>query len=169
MRIPNWIYRSERVGKNGKLFSAYKIRTLKEGIDKTSSFAQANQYLKYGKFLRKTKLDELPQIFNVLKREMNIVGVRPEELRSIRLIPRELRTILLSRKPGLTSLASLHFIDEEFILSHSRDQAKDYFEKIKPAKLVLDAFYVQNKCFLLDLAIIWMTVKVVFKRLLLKR
>ena len=166
MKLPSFIYRSERVGKNGRLFSAYKIRTLKEGVEKASSFAEQSQYLRFGRFLRKCKLDELPQLINVLKGEMSLVGPRPEETRAIEIIPEEVRKILLSAKPGLTSLASLYFYDEEKLLQEvGEDKYRNYWTKVKPAKILLDTFYVRNKCLLLDLAVLWMTFKKVIKSL----
>ena len=164
MRIPSWLYRSERIGRNGKRFSLYKIRTLKE--DFSGNYANEQGYTKYGKLLRKLKIDELPQVLNVLAGEMGIVGVRPELPEAIEIIPKEIRKILLSKKPGLTSLSSIHFSDEEFLLQMSDDQARDYHEKIKPLKIALDVFYIQNKNWLLDLAIIYMTAKLMLRRIL---
>ncbi len=162
MELPNYIYRSERVGKNGKLFSAYKIKTLKDGTDKTSSFVQEDQYLKYGKFLRKTKLDECMQVVNILRGEMNIVGIRPENKETIYLIPKDIRKILLSRKPGLTSLSSIYFYDEEKLLK-GPNASEIYYERIKPMKILLDVFYINNRDIFLDLWIIWRTALLVIK------
>lgn len=158
-------YRSERVGKNGKKFSAYKFKTLRDGVDKTSSFAQEDQYLRFGKFLRKTKLDELPQILNVFKGEMSIVGPRPELADHIELLPKDIKKILLSVKPGLTSLASIHFADEERIIQKGDNNAYDYWARIKPLKITLDVFYIQNRDIFLNLWILWRTALVVLKAL----
>jgi len=152
-------YRSERIGKNGKPFTLWKIRTLKEGIDKMSSFVQENQYTPLGRFLRKTKIDELPQIICLLRGQINIVGPRAEEARSISVLPEDIRERLLSVKPGLTSLASVGFFNEEEILKKVSDPAALYWKEIKPMKIALDLFYIENKCLILDLAIIYMTVK----------
>lgn len=168
-KIPSWLYRSERVGKNGKIFSAYKFKTLKDGTDKHSSFAKEEQYLKWGKFLRKYKLDELGQLINVLKGDMNLVGPRPELIEHIHLIPLDIRMRVLSVKPGLTSLASTHFFDEEKILQRGTNHHLDYWTKIRPMKLLLDVYYVQHRSFLLDLAIIWETIKLIFKYAFFKR
>ena len=150
-------YKSVRIGKNGKEFHLWKFRTLKEGTDKKQSFASHDSYTFLGKFLRKTKLDEFPQLWNLLNGTMNLVGPRPEEKKTIDIIPRDLRNIVLSVKPGLTSLSSLHFFDEEAILRESTDPHKTYWMQIKPTKIALDVFYVQNKNFMLDIAIIWTT------------
>lgn len=165
MKLPSFIYRSDRVGKGGKIFSAYKIRTLKEGIDKTSSFAQEDQYLRFGKFLRKYKLDELPQVFNILKGEMSLVGPRPEEVRAINLLPTEIKEILTSVRPGLTSLSSIHFFDEERLLQQSGDLHRAYWTEVKPLKIFLDVFYVQHRSWLLDLTVLWLTLKRIIKEL----
>ena len=165
MQLPSFIYRSERLGKNGKPFSAYKFKTLKDGTDRKSQFARGDQYLRFGKILRKYKLDEVLQLINVIRGEMSLVGPRPEEKKTLQLLPRDLQKLLLSRKPGLTSLASIHFIDEEFLLKGSKDQFKDYYEKIRPIKLALDAFYIQNHDLLLDLWIIWKTAISIVKRI----
>lgn len=165
MQLPTFLYRSERIGKNGRVFSCYKFKTLLDGVDKKSSYAQEDQYLKHGQFLRRTKLDELGQLINVLKGDMVLVGPRPELKESIHLIPKDIRKILLSVKPGLTSLSSVHFADEEKILQQGKDNAYDYHTKIKPMKILLDVFYVQHKSFLLDLAILWMTTKYVIRAL----
>lgn len=163
MTLPWFFYRSERVGKNGKVFSAYKFKTLKDGIDKTSSFAQEDQYLKFGRFLRKYKLDELPQFLNVLKGDMNLVGPRPEEVRAMRVIPPDVKDMLLSVKPGLTSLSSIHFFDEERLIQQSGDLHKVYWTRVKPLKIFLDVFYVQHRSWALDLAILWLTFKRIIK------
>ena len=157
------LYKSTRIGKNEKPFILYKFRTLKENTDAESSFAKEEQYTRFGWILRKTKLDELLQIWNLIKRDMNIVGVRPEEQKTIDLLPQDIRDILLSRRPGLTSLASIHFFDESNILEKSPDQHKDYWTKIKPLKITLDVFYIQNRDILLDFWILWKTSILIIK------
>ena len=160
MRI---FYRSRRVGKNGKEFWMYKIRTLKLGADQ-HVFAQQAVYTISGKFFRKFKLDELPQIWNVLKGDMALVGPRPEESRNIEVLPFDLREQLLSVKPGITSLSALHFIDEERILAESENVSRDFWAKIKPMKILLDVWYVQHRCLLLDIALIYLTIRrIIFK------
>lgn len=153
----NWLYKSLRIGKNEKKFWMYKLKTLRDDFDK--SFADESSYTKYGHFLRKYKLDELPQFLNVLKGQMSLVGPRPEEERTINLIPEDIRKTLLSVKPGMTSLASLHFYDEEMLLKQGQDIYKDYWMGVKPLKIMLDIFYIENKSWLLDLAVLWATFK----------
>lgn len=158
MKLPSFIYRSERIGKNGKPFSLYKFRTMKMGIK--TSFADEEVYTKYGKFLRKYKIDELLQIINWLKGDMSLVGPRPDFQETIELLPDHVKKTLLSVKPGLTSISSVHFFDEERILQEAgEDKFKNYYLRVKPAKILLDVFYIQHKCFLLDLSILWLTFK----------
>lgn len=159
----NLIYKSQRVGKNGKLFWLYKFRTLKENIDKISSFANKEQYIWCGRFLRKTKIDELPQLWNIIKRDINFVGVRPEEQKTIDVIPKDIKEILLSIRPGLTSLASIHFFDETNILEKSPTPYEDYWIKIKPLKITLDIFYIKNRDIIFDIWIVWKTILLIMK------
>ena len=165
--IMSIFYRSLRIGKNGKKFFMWKIRTLKDNFDKTNTFAKEESYTKWGHTLRKYKIDELPQFLNVLKGQMSLVGPRPEEEKTLSAIPEEIKKQLLSVKPGMTSLASLHFYDEEAILKKGEDIFKDYWVRIKPMKIMLDIFYVQNRNLILDLGILWATflriMKLIFK------
>ncbi|MFZ2151748.1 MAG: sugar transferase [Minisyncoccia bacterium] len=158
----NILYKSERVGLHGKIFTIWKIRTLAEGADR-SHFAQ--EYTFCGKFLRRFKLDELPQIANIIKGDMGIIGPRPMEQRTLEVIPKSARDVLLSVHPGLSSLASLYFFDEERILKDSPDKTNDYWTKIAPMKIVLDSFYVENKCLSLDIWIAWATCKRIIKEM----
>ena len=161
MKLPSWIYRSERVGKNGRPFSLYKFRTLKE--DFSGDFATEESYTRFGRFLRKSKLDELPQLLNLIKGDLSLVGPRPENAECIDLIPKDIRKILLSVKPGLTSLSSVHFYNEEELLRE--DGYEVYYERIKPIKLILDCFYIEHRGLLLKLWIIWRTFVLVLKSL----
>lgn len=151
-----FFYRSLRVGKNGRPFTMWKVRTLRDGADK-SSFA--SEYTWYGRFLRKWRLDEIPQVWNMLNGSMTLVGPRPEEKRAIDLLPVHVQSKLLSVKPGLFGLSGIYFMDEEQMLKDSPDAAHDFWTKIKPMKTTLDFFYIDHKCFLLDIAIIWMAIK----------
>lgn len=149
-------YRAERVGKHGRIFTMYKINTLREG---TGSYAHEREYTFGGKFLRKWKLDELPQLWNWIRGDIALFGPRPREKKEIDVYPEHIREKLLSVKPGLICLAGIYFIDEERILALSDDPTKDYFGKILPTKLTLDIFYIENRCWLLNIAMIWMALK----------
>lgn len=149
-------YKSYRVGRNGIPFTMYKVRTMKESL---GSFASEERYTWAGRFLRKWRLDEVPQLWNVLKRDMNIVGPRPQEAATIKLYPAIIKDRLLSIRPGMFGMAGIFFIDEEKVLAESLDPHKDYWEKIAPMKLTLDFFYIENKCLSLDAWIVWQGIK----------
>ena len=164
MKLPTLIYRSERVGRGGKIFSLYKFRTMR--LNTKTSFATEEVYTKWGRFLRKTKLDEFPQLINWLKGDVQLVGPRSDFRESYDVMPDYAKKVLLSVKPGLTSLSSLHFFDEEKLLQEAGEEKyKNYWTKVKPAKILLDIFYIQNKCWILNLAIIYMTLKKMIKSL----
>jgi lipopolysaccharide/colanic/teichoic acid biosynthesis glycosyltransferase len=159
-------YRGERVGKDGKPFRIFKFRTMVKDAEKMggpSTSADDPRLTKIGKFLRKYKLDELPQLINVLKGEMSLVGPRPE-------VPEEVATYsekekeILRVKPGMTDFASLWDFHEEEILKGSEDPHQTYREKIKPKKLKLALEYVEKRSFFTDLKIIFLTIKKLFKK-----
>jgi len=156
MPTSNFFYRSRRVGKFGVPIEVLKVRTLKET---TSQYAKDDEYLWYGRFLRKTKLDELPTLWNVLKGDLAVFGYRPEEQSTFDILPPHVREFLSKQKPGLVDLASLHFFDEEFLLQQSKQPAETYWETIRPMKYAFQVFYHNNKCLLLDLAIMYLAFK----------
>jgi len=150
-------YRGERVGKNGKPFKIFKFRSMIEGAEELggpSTAADDPRLTKIGKFLKKYQLDELPQLINVLKGEMSLVGPRPEVPSEIDSLDPETRKIILSVKPGMTSLATLANPHEGEILRGSKDPHKTYCEKIKPEKIRLNLEYVKQRSLLLDIKII---------------
>ena len=109
-----------------------------------------------GKFLRKFKLDEIPQLINVLKGEMSIVGPRPEVPKYVSIYSQE-QLKVLSVRPGLTDLASIEFINENEILGKSSNPEKEYIEVIMPKKLALNIQYIDNQSFLGDIKLIFRT------------
>ncbi|HQE17735.1 MAG TPA: sugar transferase, partial [Aggregatilineales bacterium] len=119
--------------------------------------ADDSRVTRVGRLLRRTKLDELPQLVNVLRGEMSIVGPRPEDPRYVALYTPEQRAQILSIRPGLTSPASVRFRDEEAALSGA-DWETAYVQQIMPAKLALDLEYVQNASLLRDVGLIVRTV-----------
>lgn len=155
----NWLYRSPRVGRRGKPFNLLKIRTLRAGTDKTSSYAQRDQYLPFGRFLRKTHADELPQLWNIVRGDMRIFGWRPEEAKTWKVLPEHMRETLGREKPGLLDLASVVFFDEEKLLQDSHDPARVFWERIRPMKFVLQCAYMENRSWLLNGAIVWAYLK----------
>ena len=150
-------YKARRVGKDGEPFTMYKFKTLKDGSD-TSAFHK-DAYLFGGRFLRKYRIDELPQIWNIIRGDMALVGPRPQEERTINLYPSGIKEKLLSVKPGWFSPAGIHFMHEGQILEFSKNPHEDYWIKIQPMKLTLDFFYVENKGFFLDLWVIYQAIK----------
>ena len=152
-------YKGARIGKNGRPFHILKYRTMVLDADKiggSSTPEDDPRITGIGKFLRKYKLDELPQLFNVLKGEMSLVGPRPQVKWAVDLYsPTEKR--VLSVPPGITDYASLHFSNEGEILLGSTDPDKDYMEKIHPKKMALSLKYVQERSLFLDIKIIFQT------------
>lgn len=159
-------YQGIRVGRYGKLFKMLKFRSMVVNADKIGGPSTADgdpRLIKIGKFLRKYKLDELPQLINVLKGEMSFVGPRPEVPFYVDMFTGE-EEIILGVKPGITDWASLWNSDEGSILAGSLDPEKVYMEKIRPKKIRLQLEYVKNHSFWVDLIIILKTIKKVFKR-----
>ncbi|MDD8020929.1 MAG: sugar transferase [Acidobacteriota bacterium] len=159
------LYRGIRVGKDGKLFNIYKFRTMVVDADKKGGPSTSDddpRITKIGRILRKYKLDEVPQLINVLKDEMSIVGPRPE-------VPQEVATYtdeekrILSVKPGMTDYASILFNNEGEILKGSSNPHQTYREKIRPEKLRLALQYVDDHSFLIDLNIIIQTILIIIK------
>ena len=159
-------YRQERIGKNGKIFRLYKFRTMRPNSDKGSLITiggRDQRITKEGYFLRKYKLDELPQLINILKGEMSVVGPRPEVKKYVDLYTETQRKVL-DVKPGLTDWASISYIDENEILGKSSNPEKTYIEEIMPAKLALNLKYIEDISLLTDLKIIFLTFFKIFRR-----
>lgn len=157
-------YRGERVGLQGKLFRIFKFRTMvvdAEKIGGSSTSDNDSRITKTGKLLRKYKLDELPQLINVLRGDMSIVGPRPEVEYYVNMFTEEEEAIL-SVKPGITDWASLWNSDEGALLTESEDPDKTYFEEIRPEKLRLQLKYVNNHNFWIDIKIIFLTIIAIF-------
>lgn len=157
-------YRGERVGLRGKLFRIYKFRSMvvdAEKIGGSSTPDDDPRITGVGRFIRKYKLDELPQLINVLMGEMSFVGPRPQVKWAVDLYGEE-EKMLLSVRPGITDFASLTFRNEAEILKGSKDPDKDYLEKIAPEKIRLSLEYVKNRSFILDLKIVFITIKTLF-------
>lgn len=154
-------YRGERVGLHGKIFRIYKFRSMIIDAEKTgvlSTSKKDSRITPIGRFIRKTKIDELPQLINILKGEMSIVGPRPEVKRFTDLYTDE-EKILLDLLPGMTDYASIWNADEGEILKNSQDPDKDYFEKIRPEKIRLQMKYYKEMSLWTDIKIIFLTLK----------
>ena len=159
-------YRGVRIGKSGKPFRIFKFRTMVENAEELGGPSTAGddpRLTKIGKFLKKYQLDELPQLINVLKGEMSLVGPRPEVKMYVEMMAEEERNNILSIKPGMTDLASLWNFHESEALRGSPDPEKAYMEKIRPQKIKLQLGYVKNRSFWLDLKIILKTIFKLFQ------
>ncbi len=160
-------YRGVRVGQAERLFRIFKFRTMlanAEQLGASSTAADDQRVTRIGRFLRNWKLDELPQLFNVIRGEMSLVGPRPQVPWAVELYTPEER-LLLSIRPGLTDDASLYFRNEGEILRGSQHPDRDYLEKIHPVKMRLSLEYVRRKSFWVDCDIIMNTLAaVVFRR-----
>lgn len=152
-------FRQVRVGLNGKRFFLYKFRTMHmvpEAEKGRFDAGDTSRVTPIGRFLRKTKLDEFPQFFNVLKGDMSIVGPRPEIEKWVAVYP-ERWAVIHTVRPGITDPASIAFRNEEEILGCSEDPEICYREKILPRKLDLYEEYVRTQSFLGDLKLIFKT------------
>jgi lipopolysaccharide/colanic/teichoic acid biosynthesis glycosyltransferase len=152
-------YCALRIGRHEKKFKLYKFRSMFVDADKYGpgiTVAGDPRVTPVGKFIRRTKMDELPQLINVLLGDMSIVGPRPEDPRYVAMYDEQQKKIL-SVRPGITSLASVRYRNEETLLQGS-DWEKLYIEKIMPDKLKLDLEYISTQNLITDLYIILKTV-----------
>lgn len=161
-------YFQQRIGLNNSKFKIWKFATmLKNSMNMgTGSITLQNDFrvTKFGKILRKTKLNELPQIINILKGDISIVGPRPLVLNDFKAYPKNIQDIIYDVKPGLTGLGSLIFRDEEKIISENSDHKnphKYYKKYIAPYKGSLELYYQKNKSLILDFKIIFLTALVI--------
>lgn len=139
-------FRQERVGRDGRPFRIYKYRTMRVDAEKLGApitVGRDPRITRVGHWLRKSKLDELPQLLNVLKGEMSLVGPRPEVPKYVALYTPEQRRVL-SIKPGITDLASIAFRDENDLLAGQTDPERFYVEEIMPRKLELNLEYLER-------------------------
>ena len=158
-------FRQVRVGKNGKEFRIFKFRTMVADAEKKGmqiTVGADSRITGIGKFLRKTKVDELPQLINVFIGQMSFVGPRPEVPRYVAMYSDYQRNILRI-KPGITELASIVYRDENEVLAQSEDPEKTYIEDIMPKKIGLNIEYMKNLGFWYDLKLIFMTFAAILK------
>lgn len=157
-------FRQIRAGRNGRDFLIYKFRTMKKApshVEGNFNPGDRSRVTSVGKFLRRSKLDELPQLINVLKGDMSMVGPRPEIPRWVTVYPERWEKVL-SVRPGITDNSSILFRDEESMLSQSENPEKTYREIILPKKLGLYEEYVDTHSFLGDIKLIFKTIISVF-------
>ena len=151
------IFRQERVGRGGTPFRIFKFRSMVVGAEKQGASVTAEndpRITPLGRWLRKTKIDELPELFNVLRGDMSIVGPRPEVAPYVALWPEDDRNTILSVRPGISDYATLYYHDEQAVLGVSDDPEKSYVEQILPHKVRLYNKYLRERNLGLDLRII---------------
>jgi len=152
---PPVIYRATRVGQHGQLFSLFKFRTMIPSEGSSVTVWADPRVTPLGRKLRRHKLDELPQLLNVLRGEMSFVGPRPEDPEYVAIYTDDQRRVL-SVKPGITGVAALEYSDEESLLK-GEDWEEAYRERIMPAKLRLEIAYIARQSIWTDLKLILQT------------
>lgn len=160
------LYRSRRVGQWGKPFWCLKFRTMvvnAESLGGPSAADDDPRITQIGRYLRKYKLDELPQLINVFRGEMSFVGPRPEVPQYAALFT-EGEKLILSVPPGITDLATLWNSDEGAALAGSKDPERDYLERIRPRKIALQLEYARRHSFGTDLVILFRTLAAILRR-----
>jgi len=157
-------YKQIRVGKNGKEFQLFKFRTMRKGADKSGALTigmKDSRITALGFYLRKYKLDELPQLFNILWGNMSFVGPRPEVPKYVAFYDNEQRKVL-KVKPGLTDYASIVYSEENKLLATAENPEEFYINKVMPAKLKLNLRYINEMNMVTDIKVILKTIGKVF-------
>jgi len=161
------LYKPERVGKNGKSFTLYKFRTMRvdSGSIHVTTLRSDPRIFPFGSFLRKSKLDETPQLINILKGNMSVIGPRPEDKNNADKLFSDKYFEILSVKPGLSSPASL------FDYTHGElyETEEDYIRDFVPTKIELELYYVRHRCMMYDFQIIGRTILTIIQILLGKK
>ncbi|WP_294373442.1 sugar transferase [uncultured Clostridium sp.] len=153
-------FKQIRVGENGKEFKILKFRTMvvdAEKLGRQITVGNDSRITKIGAFLRKYKIDELPQLINVFKGDMSLVGPRPEVPRYVNMYTEEQRKVL-DVKPGITDLASIRYRDENELLGKAENPDEFYINTIMPDKLALNMEYINKSNIFLDVYIIFKTI-----------
>lgn len=155
----NIIFKQIRVTKNGRKFKIFKFRTMRTDTEKHGqiTIGNDNRITSIGKFLRKTKLDELPQLFNIVMGDMSFVGPRPEVPRYVAMYTKNQKEILTVRA-GITDYASIYFSNESEILGKQKEPENFYIEKIMPYKIELNKKYIKEAGIITDIKIIFLTI-----------
>lgn len=154
-------YRARRVGRFGKPLAVLKFRKMLDGACGSAlTITNDDRLTRVGRFLAESKLDEIPQLWNVLRGQMSLVGPRPEDRKFVDLYPAEYEGEILQVRPGITGLTQLAFAREGQLLA-AEDRERDYRERLLPRKIDLDRVYVRRRSLLLDLRIIvWTAVTI---------
>lgn len=159
-------FRQVRVGRRGVPFRIHKFRTMQHGPEASGpqiTVGADPRITRAGRLLRRSKLDELPQLIDVLEGAMSIVGPRPEVPKYVAQYPEEARVRVLSVRPGITDPASLAFRDENELLARATDPEREYVEVILPAKLRLALAYIDEASLWTDLHVILRTARLIFR------
>ena len=161
-------FRQQRVGRHGVPFFIHKFRTMRVGAAAGLQLTVGAdpRITRAGAFLRRTRLDELPQFIDVLAGRMSLVGPRPEVPRYVAHYPAGLREQALAVRPGMTDPASLAHIDEAAMLAAAADPEREYIERILPAKVAQAAAYAQRATLASDLGVLWRTACILLRSLL---
>lgn len=149
-----WLYKSLRVGLNGQTFYLLKARTMRSDGGSPTASMNDPRLTPVGKWLRRFKLDELPTLWNLLRGDITIVGPRPDVPSEYEDLTEETRNIIWSVKPGLVSPATVWDINEDEVLKDEPDPHQAYLKKIKPYKIALNIWYVENRNLWLDTKVI---------------
>lgn len=155
------LFVQERIGVNGKPFGLYKFRSMRTDSESESLITigdNDHRITRIGHFIRKYKLDELPQLLNVLKGDMSLVGPRPEVRKYVELYTAEQRKVL-NVKPGITDYASIEYVNENELLGNADDPDRVYVEQVMPKKLELNMRYIQDRSLCQYFKIIFLTIK----------
>lgn len=150
------VFKQPRIGRGGRVFTLYKFRTMynrKQDDLLLTVGSKDSRITRHGRWIRKYKLDELPQLFNVLNGSMSLVGPRPEVKKYVDLYTENQRRVLLV-KPGITDYASLKYFSEADLLAASHDPEATYIREIMPAKLEINLSYIDKRSMLADLKIL---------------
>ena len=160
-------FRQRRVGLNGVPFDILKFRTMRPaltGEERQITVGRDPRITRTGAFLRAWKLDELPQLWNVVVGDMSLVGPRPEVPQYVALYPSEIRAVVLGVRPGITDPCSIHLRHESEILAAAEDPERFYVETLLPEKLRISANYARDRSMRTDMVIIVRTIRSLFVR-----
>ncbi|MBL8307471.1 MAG: sugar transferase [Rubrivivax sp.] len=154
-------FRQQRVGRHGVPFRIHKFRTMRDGAPGLQITVGADPRITaVGAFLRRTRIDELPQFIDVLQGTMSLVGPRPEVPRYVQHYPPDLKARALAVRPGITDPVSLDYIDEAALLAAASDPEREYIERILPVKVRRAAEYAESASLATDVAVLWRTARV---------
>lgn len=165
------VFKQVRIGFQQEDFTIFKVKTMMDVDKELTQMASihSQRITKSGRFFRRYKIDELPQLLNVILGDMSFVGPRPDTLEMYNILTDEVKSQIFSVRPGITSLASVVFYNEESLLSQSSDPQSYYENFILPEKIKLNVDYVRSQNFILDFKLMWRTVFKLFEKSTNKR